>query len=149
MTAPSRKRPRPTWNAAAAADPAGLLQLQSIAKRERSATLIGVSTFAAFHSGGSLEGALAIFLLSALGSTLFIGLILCSRRFDVDRGADGDEGDGGGGNHGPRPSDQPGPLSALEPPLGEIRASRARPRRPIALERSGGGASAEPAQADD
>lgn len=92
----------------------------------------------AFLSRESLEGALAILSLSLVGSTLFIGLILCSRRFDVDRGPDADEGDGGGGNRGPRPGDQPGPLSVLEPTLGQIRASRARPRRPIALERSGG-----------
>lgn len=83
--------------------------------------------FAAFLSGGALEGALAIFLLSVLGSALFMGLVLCSRRFDVDPGADPKDGNGGGGGD-PRPGDPHAPLTSIEPPLGEIRASRARSR---------------------
>jgi hypothetical protein len=95
-----------------------------------------MSTFAALLSAAALEGALAILFLSLVGSALFIGLLLCSRRFDVDPGTDADEGGGGGGDHRPRPDDPAGSVGILEPALGEIRATRARPRRPIAMERS-------------
>ena len=89
-----------------------------------------MNSFAAFLSGGALAGAVAILSLSVLGSVLFVGIVLCSRRFDPDPGADPDGGDGGGGGHGPRPGEPSAPLTALEPPLGEIRASRTRPPRP-------------------
>jgi hypothetical protein len=101
------------------------------------ANLTVVSLFAAVRSAAGLEGALAILFLSVIGAALFVGLVLCLRRFDVDRGTDVDGGGGGGGHYGPRPDDPAGSVGTLEPPLGEIRATRARPRRPIALERSG------------
>jgi hypothetical protein len=86
--------------------------------------------------GATLTIVLAILFLSLLGSALFVGLLLCSRRFDVDHGTDADGGGGGGGDQGPRPDDPAGSVDTPEPPLGKIRATRARPRRPIALERS-------------
>jgi hypothetical protein len=102
------------------------------------ATLTIVIAYAAFLSGEALEEALAILFLSVIGSALFVGLVVCSRRFDVEPGTDtgGDEGEGGGGDRGPRPGDGPGSLATMEPPLGEIRASRRTSRQPIARERS-------------
>lgn len=79
----------------------------------------------AFLSSGSSEGALAIFCFSVIGAALFVGLLLCSRRFDFEPGDDGD-GRYWGGDEGPRPGDTPDPLAALEPPLGEIRVTRVR-----------------------
>jgi hypothetical protein len=66
-------------------------------------------------------------VLSLIGSAVWIGLFLCVRRFDVDHGTDGDGKDGGGGGRGPRPDHPAGPLEIVDPPLGEIRASRRRP----------------------
>ena len=72
---------------------------------------------------------LLVLLLSVVGSLVFIGLFLCARRFDAERGSDGGEGGGGGndGDDGPGPSRPVGPLAAIDPPLGEIRARRGRP----------------------
>ena len=72
-----------------------------------------------------------IFLLSMLGSTVFIGLVLCVRRFESKGGTDGHgKGGGGGGGRGPGPDHPIEPLPVIDPPLGEIRASRAREHIP-------------------
>jgi hypothetical protein len=65
-------------------------------------------------------------LLPLIGSAVFMGLFLCLRRFDVEKGTDGDEGHRGGGSRGPRPDQPVGPLAVVDPPLGEIRANRER-----------------------
>jgi hypothetical protein len=65
--------------------------------------------------------------ISVIGSAVWIGLFLCVRRFDVDQGTDGDGKGGGGGSRGPRPDHPAGPVEIVDPPLGEIRASRHRP----------------------
>jgi hypothetical protein len=65
-------------------------------------------------------------LLSVLGSVVFIALIFCARRFDSTQGTD-DDGPGGGG-HDPRPGRPPEPPTLIDPPLGQIRARRARER---------------------
>jgi hypothetical protein len=62
--------------------------------------------------------------MSLLGSLVFVGLLLCVRRFDAKEDAGGDGPRGGGGGSGPRPNRPNGPLRFVEPPLGEIRASR-------------------------
>jgi hypothetical protein len=79
-------------------------------------------------SGISIGEALPV-LLSILGSAAFVGLVLCVRRFDSEQGTD-DHGNGGrgGGGPGPRPDRPVGPLAVIDPPLGEIRASRTRER---------------------
>ena len=74
-----------------------------------------------------------VFLLSMLGSAVFIGLALCVLRFDADEGGDdagdGDGGGGGGGGRaGPPPEPPSKPLPVIDPPLGEIRAFRPRER---------------------
>jgi hypothetical protein len=69
-----------------------------------------------------------IFFLSVLGSVVFIGLVLCARRFDSTGGTDGRERGGGEGGRGPGPDFPSGPLDVVDPPLGEIRAIRARER---------------------
>ncbi len=72
-----------------------------------------------------------IFLLSMLGSAVFVGLVLCAWRFDSEGGTDGHgEGGGGKGGHGPGPDPPIEPLTVVDPPLGEIRASRPRERVP-------------------
>ena len=71
---------------------------------------------------------LPILLLSVLASAVFIGLVLCVRRFDAEKGDDGAAGGGGGGQRGPRPEPPSKPLAVIDPPLGEIRASRPRKR---------------------
>jgi hypothetical protein len=67
--------------------------------------------------------------LSLLGSLVFVGLLLCVRRFDAKEDAGGDGPRGGGGGRGPRPDPPKRPLRIVEPPLGEIRASRRSGRR--------------------
>ena len=67
-----------------------------------------------------------IFFLSMLGSAVFIGLVLCARRFDAKGGTDGRDGGGGEGGRGPGPDFPSEPLDVIDPPLGEIHASRAR-----------------------
>jgi hypothetical protein len=67
---------------------------------------------------------LPILLLSVLGSAVFIGLALCVRRFDSEQGTDGNGSDGSGGGRAPRPEPPSEPLAGIDPPLGEIRASR-------------------------
>ena len=62
--------------------------------------------------------------LSLLGSLVFVGLLLCIRRFDAKEDAGGGGPRGGGGGRGPGPDRPRGPLRLAEPPLGEIRASR-------------------------
>jgi hypothetical protein len=71
-----------------------------------------------------------IFFMSMLGSAVFIGLVLCARRFDSEGGADGREGGDGEGGRGPGPDHPSKPLDVIDPPLGEIRASRRRERVP-------------------
>jgi hypothetical protein len=71
---------------------------------------------------------LPILLLSVVGSAVFIGLVLCVRRFDSEQGTDGNGSDGGGGGRGPRPDPPVEPLAVLDPPLGEIHANRPRER---------------------
>jgi hypothetical protein len=90
----------------------------------------------------SMEETLPMLLLSVIGSAVWIGLFLCLRRFDVDQGTDDDGKGGGGGNRGPRPDHPTGPLAIVDPPLGEIRASRARPaaKPPRERETADGGA---------
>jgi hypothetical protein len=68
--------------------------------------------------------ALPMLGLSLLGSLVFLGLLLCVRRFDAKEDAGGDSPPDGGGGSGPRPDRPQGPLRLVEPPLGEIRASR-------------------------
>jgi hypothetical protein len=81
----------------------------------------------AFLAVVSLDETLPMVVLSLIGSAVWIGLLLCVRRFDVDQGTDGDGKGGGGGSRGPRPNHPAGPLEIVDPPLGEIRASRRRP----------------------
>jgi hypothetical protein len=64
--------------------------------------------------------------LSLIGSAVFVGLLLCVRRFDAEEGTDSDGKGGGGGRNGPRPDHPVEPLAVVDPPLGEIRASRRR-----------------------
>ncbi len=71
-----------------------------------------------------------IFLLSMLGSAVFVGLVLCARRFDSEGGTDGHGEGGGEGGRGPGPDLPIEPLTIIDPPLGEIRASRPRERVP-------------------
>jgi hypothetical protein len=78
----------------------------------------------------SIEETLPILLLSVVGSAVFTGLLLCVRRFDADQGTDDSEGGGGGGGGGPGPDRPAGKLVLADPPLGEIRASRQRSKRP-------------------
>jgi hypothetical protein len=78
---------------------------------------------------------LPILFLSLIGSAVFVGLVLCVRRFDAEQGTDSGGKGGGGGSHGPRPDHPGGPLAAVDPPLGEIRASRERSSAEPHLER--------------
>ena len=98
-----------------------------------SATLGVVSTVGSLLAAVSIEETLPILLLSVVGSAVFAGLFLCMRRFDADQGTEGSEG-GGGSDGGPGPDRPTRPLGIVDPPLGEIRASRQlsekpRPRR--------------------
>jgi hypothetical protein len=96
-----------------------------------SGTLGVVSTVPSLLAAVSIEETLPILLLSVVGSAVFTGLLLCVRRFDADQGTDNSEGGGGGGGGGPGLDGPAGPLVIVDPPLGEIRASRQqRPKRP-------------------
>ena len=88
------------------------------------ATLGVVSTVASLLAALSIEETLPILLLSVVGSAVFTGLLLCVRRFDADQGTDDSEGGGGGGGGGPGLDGPAGRLVLVDPPLGEIRASR-------------------------
>ena len=83
----------------------------------------------------SLQETLPILFLSLIGSAVFVGLLLCVRRFDAEEGTDSDGKGGGGGRNGPRPDHPVGPLAVVDPPLGEIRASRERSSPEPPLER--------------
>jgi hypothetical protein len=85
-----------------------------------------VSTVASLFGAVSIEETLPILLLSVVGSAVFTGLVICVRRFDADQGTDDSEGGDGGGGGGPGPDRPAGPLVIIDPPLGEIRASRRR-----------------------
>lgn len=74
----------------------------------------------------SVQQSLPMLLLSILGSAVFVGLLLCVRRFDAEQGDDGDDDGGHGGDHPPPPDQPSGPLTVVDPPLGEIRATRKR-----------------------
>ena len=90
-----------------------------------SGTLGSVSTAAPLLAAISMQETLPILLLPLVGSAVFIALLICLRRFDAEEGSDGDERRGGGGELGPRPDRPVGPLAVVDPPLGEIRVSRA------------------------
>ena len=97
--------------------------------RNRRSQVRNLSDALSRTSGGILSG-MFVFLLSMLGSAVFVGLALCVRRFDSKGGTDahGSDGGGGGGGRGPCPDPPVEPLAVIDPPLGEIRANGPRER---------------------
>jgi hypothetical protein len=100
-----------------------------------SGATLGSMSVAPLWVAFSLQETLPILFLSLVGSAVFVGLLLCVRRFDAEEGTDSDGKGGGGGRNGPRPDHPVGPLAVVDPPLGEIRASRERSSAEPPLER--------------